>query len=340
LPDLSRQQIKIVREKILNGGVKTPELIEDLLDHLCLAVEKELDQGLSFETAVERTFNNLDEEELKLTEMNTQTLLEGKKIYYPNLSESFGLIVLLFVFSTIAGFCIFALFQGNFGSIFPLALMVSNGMAFGGVIAMAVHWIRESQKNRVIFSFKPLRLYVYTLIFGIVIVSNFWLEPLHHFGWEAMTKPFLKTLNQLFQVGIVTTLLVGMVNIVLVELLLRGVILNGLLKTLTPAKAIISCALFGVVINFFAFPLVAFATHLVQGWLYWKTKSLLSVIASGGFAMVIGTSTVFFLGKPSEPTFTWQEVINNVPVYWSIVAVSLVATYILFRILNEQLSRS
>lgn len=148
------------------------------------------------------------------------------------------------------------------------------------------------------------------------------------------------SITALAQFGFATTLFVGLINTTLVELLLRGIILNGLLKTLTPVKAIFLSAVFGVGINFFVLPLATFSINAFQGWLYWKTKSLLSVITSGGLGMATGTFSMFYLGNPKEFTFTWQELINNDPVYYAIVIASVAATYFLFRVLNKQLSRS
>jgi uncharacterized protein len=342
---LSRQQIRLIKERISQEGVSTAELAEDLLDHLCTCIEEEMENGLCFEKAFEKVFNSLEEDELKLTEMKTQELLEGKKAYYPDLPQSFGLMALFVLWSVLiivfAGAMVRGLDSQPFEEImkadyYPFFIVISNLIIFAPVIAFAVREIKQTQGKTPVFSFRSIPAYVYPVVLCIALLSQFWMEPLAMLSIVPQEE-ILKNAGQLWKHGLIVVALVVVFNSILTELLFRGIILKGLLKTLTPVKAIFWSSLFFMIINF-AIPLFMFTLGFMLGWIYWKTKSLYPTIFMLITGTLVGYCTLFFMGHPGDTFFRWQEWFGNIWLYAGVVAVSLLLTLGLFYYLHRKLS--
>jgi len=340
---LSRQQIRRIKERIGQEGVNTAELAEDLLDHLCTCIEEEMEHGLCFEKAFEKVFNNLEEDELKLTEMKTQELLEGKKVFYPDLFQSF-IIVLVFVGGLLyLRFLLHAVMVSESGEQFreviaayyPLYIIILNTVLFGGVIVYAILQIRKTQGKMPIFSFRPVPLYVYMVVACIAVLFSFWKEPLAMLSLASLEE-ISKNFIPLHKHGLMAVILVAVINSILCELLFRGIILKGLLRALTPGKAILWSSVFFIAVNY-KMPLYVFTLGLIQGWIYWKTKSLLPTI----FLMIFGSITyysfLFYSGNWAE-MFTWQGYFDNLWIYVGVIAVSFLLTLGLFYYLHRKLS--
>ncbi len=340
---LSRQQIKCIKERIGQEGVRTADLAEDILDHLCTCIEEEMEGGLCFEKAFEKVFNNLEEDELKLTEMKTQELLEGKKAFYPDLFQSFVLIIIFVVGSLFLRFVINAVLISDNGeqirevieAYYPLYVVILNTVLFGGVIGYAILEIRKTQGNIPIFSFRPVPPYVYLVVACIATLFLFWTEPLAMLSLVSLEEKS-KILTPLQKHGLMAVILVAVINSILSELLFRGIILKGLLRTLTPGKAIFWSSVFFIAVNY-KMPLYVFTLGLIQGWIYWKTKSLLPTIFLMVFGSVAFYSALFYMGHWGE-MFTWREWFGNLWLYVGVIAVSFLLTLGLLYYLHRKLS--
>ncbi len=53
---ITDEQVDFIEKEILKGDVKSKELRDDLLDHMCCLVEIEIKKGLSFEQAYQKAF--------------------------------------------------------------------------------------------------------------------------------------------------------------------------------------------------------------------------------------------------------------------------------------------
>jgi len=340
---LNRQQIRRIKERIGKEGVNTAELAEDLLDHLCTCIEEEMEQGLCFEKAFEKVFNNLEEDELKLTEMKTQELLEGKKVFYPNLFQSFVVIIVFVVGSLFLKFLIDAVLISDsseqirkvIAEYYPLYIIIINTVLFGGVIGYAILEIRKTQGRMPIFSFRPVPPYIYLVVACIAVLFLFWTEPLAMLSLVSHEE-MVKIYEPLWKHGLLAVILVASANSLLVELLFRGIILKGLLKTLTPVKAIFWSSLFFIAVNY-TMPLYMFTLGLMLGWIYWKTKSLLPTIFLLVFGSVVYYSFLFYSGNWAK-MFTWQGYFDNLWLYVGVIAVSFLLTLGLFYYLHRKLS--
>lgn len=94
---------------------------------------------------------------------------------------------------------------------------------------------------------------------------------------------------------------------VLEEILMRGIVLDGLLKNYNPWKAIIwSSVLFGFIhFNLWQF-VGAFTIGIVMGYLYWKTKSLLLCM----FIHALNNVFAFFSMKLYPEATSWFDIFN------------------------------
>ncbi|MEM6846060.1 MAG: type II CAAX endopeptidase family protein [Bacteroidota bacterium] len=345
---LSKAQISLIKKRIQREGIKTTELAEDLLDYFCVAIEQEVAQGRPFQQAFDKVFDALQRDELKATEMKTQELLEGKKTYYPNLLQSFGLLLMAFAIGWLASKGVQAISIGIedlemrqqwYEQNHLLIVGILNILMFGAPIGYAIWRKRQTQINLPIFSFRAVPVYVYGIILLVAIFAGIWLEPL------AIFSPFFQQrretellLLENFDPLVVVLVTVGFT--ILLELLFRGVILRGLLMTMTPIKAIFWSSLFNALVAYPYFASILFFS-LMLGWIYWKTRSLYPLI----FFVIVGYLTSYiildlmgFSGSAFFQFTWWDYADHNLLIYLPLVIGSLLLTVGLLYYLNRRLS--
>ncbi|GEM_PF-2434060 len=348
---LTKAQISLIKKRIQHEGVKTSELAEDLLDYFCVAVEEKIREGETFESAFENAFNALQEDELKATEMKTQELLEGKKPYYPNLLQSFllalstlpiALVVSWLVFQAVwilaVGIGDLALREQWVKQTYLLNAAITNVFALGVPIGYTIWRKRQTQIKPPIFSFRIVPAYVYGVILLFGLSSSFWLEPLIIFF------PFSQQDRELGLAMLenVDPLLVVLVNVgamILLELLFRGIILRGLLMTMTPIWAIFWSSLFCAITMYAYFPYILLFS-LLSGWIYWKARSLYpSIFLVTAFPLVVYAIFSFLGYSDSYLQFTWWDYVDyKLLIYLPLVIGSSLLTAGLLYYLNRRLS--
>ncbi|MGB3586770.1 MAG: hypothetical protein WBA23_09530, partial [Tunicatimonas sp.] len=166
---LTKAQISLIKKRIQQEGVKTAELAEDLLDHFCVAIEEKMAEGQPFDTALENAFNALQEDELKVTEMKTQEMLGGKKVFYPNLLQSFLLVLSALPIALVVSWLVLQAVQVLAVGINDLALReqwikqtyllnvgITSVFALGVPIGYTIWRKRQTQIKLPIFSFRAV----------------------------------------------------------------------------------------------------------------------------------------------------------------------------------------
>lgn len=96
MPALTTKQVRIVEKKIDAVGLHYTELRDEFLDHICTAIEEKTAAGMTFEAALASEF--LEEDEMKLTEKDTLSLLQQKSIIMHRISSAALLLLLVFTF--------------------------------------------------------------------------------------------------------------------------------------------------------------------------------------------------------------------------------------------------
>jgi hypothetical protein len=77
---LSDEQVAIIQERIDQSQINIPTLRDDVLDHLCCAVESKLEHGKTFEEAVPEAIRELAPDGLDELQQETVFLLNVTKI--------------------------------------------------------------------------------------------------------------------------------------------------------------------------------------------------------------------------------------------------------------------
>ncbi len=93
--ELTESQTALIAEKINEAGLKYYPLKEELLDHLCSATEEKMTEGVSFPEALETLSELFKEDEMKVMEKETLSLLNSKSEFMKKLSLLTLLVVLL-----------------------------------------------------------------------------------------------------------------------------------------------------------------------------------------------------------------------------------------------------
>lgn len=177
----------------------------------------------------------------------------------------------------------------------------------------------------------------FIFIFPLVFSFNMVIEPLTM--WMN-TPEFMKELLHLVSENKISSLLMVVVFAPLLEeLFCRGIILRGLLKHLTPVKAILwSAAIFGVIHMNPWQAIPAFLIGIMMGWIYWKTRSLWATIffhfINNGFAYII---TIFFPELPEDVGY--YQMIPGV-YYYIFYLVALAYTVGILLIMNKFYDKS
>ncbi|MEM9676166.1 MAG: CPBP family intramembrane glutamic endopeptidase [Bacteroidota bacterium] len=344
---LTKSQISLIKKRIQQEGVKTVELAEDLLDHFCVAIEQQVAQGSPFQLAFDQVFATLQEDELKITEMKTQELLEGKKVFYPDLFQSFLLVLSALFFSWLAFQAAQAVAIGIedlemrkqwFEQNYLLIIGFSEVSAIGIPIGYTIWRKRQTQINLPIFSFRTVPVYAYGVILPIGFLSLFWLEPLNLFSvlpriGRELEIPPLENFDPL------VVMLVSIGSMIFLELLFRGIILKGLLMTMTPLKAIFWSSLFcGLLL--YPYFVAIFLLSWMLGWIYWKTSSLYTAIIFTIVGYLTNYTILQLMGFSGSALlrFTWWDYVNhNLLIYLPLVIGSLLLTAGLLYYLNRRL---
>ncbi len=163
----------------------------------------------------------------------------------------------------------------------------------------------------------------------IALASIFLLDYLmQHMSWlhNIMEDTFMQL--QSSWLGILCIALLGPV---VEELLFRGAITKALLKQYSPATAIVVSALiFGIIHINPAQIAGAFLIGLLLGWLYYKTASLIPVI----LVHVLNNSLSIYLSERYSATDTMRSITENDTLYYSCLALALVAFVVSFLFLK------
>ncbi|MFA6335038.1 MAG: type II CAAX endopeptidase family protein [Bacteroidales bacterium] len=263
--------------------------------------------------------------------------------YLPDLKESWVLVFFLVVGGSILSGAI-TLFIGY---LFPGLSGWLEVITYPLIFIPPYLWMIRPYKSRVIES-EPVPVnnpnfgmlgatLSFILIFPLVFAFNMVIEPLTI--WMD-TPDFMKELlNQVSANKTSSLFMLVFFAPVLEELFCRGIILRGLLKHLSPVKAILwSAAIFGVIhLNpWQAIP--AFLIGVLMGWIYWKTRSLWTTIfihfINNGFAYIV---TIFFPELPENAGY--HDMIPGV-YYYIFYLVALAYTAGTLLIMNKYYEKS
>lgn len=215
---------------------------------------------------------------------------------YPSISQSFGIagiiILSMLIFSPV-----FVLTGKYFGKEFAF---LSYYILTMGVPFLIVNGLRK-KKNKIDnktfdFSFCSTKT-ILLIILSLIAIQTGFIFPI--VGLIPMPEYFQKMfMNLAEQNGIYSFISMVIAAPILEELIFRGIILDGLLKSYSPVKSIIiSSLLFGIVhLNPWQF-ISAMIIGVFSGWIYYKTKKIsLSILIH-----MVNNGLAFFAMASSTP---------------------------------------
>jgi hypothetical protein len=263
--------------------------------------------------------------------------------YYPGLGESWWLLVLV----VLAGGILSGILAIIAGLIFPANAQIFPVIFYPIMYLPALfHILFRNRQGVCIFEEKPLHspdygragaLVSFLLIFLMVPAFNIITEPLY--SWMGMPDFMVKLLEQISDNGVAGFITISIFAPFFEEIFCRGIILRGLLKTMSPAKAILwSAFMFGVMHMNPWQAVPAILVGILMGWLYYKTGSLLLTM----FVHFVNNTTSFVVMK-AFPDLPFDSTIRDIipgKYYILIYLLALIYAVLTIFILNKYYGKS
>lgn len=258
---------------------------------------------------------------------------------YPNLKQAFILLLVLLGINVIVSIPLIILFYAltNSMSYNPLMMLSAYGLTF--ILIILFGWWQKSRflQKKYIFPFTKISFIIYPVAFILTICVLFFIDPL--LNLIPMPDFLYRMFVQMFaDKSWSTFVLMSIAAPIGEEMIFRGIILDGFLKIYSPKKAILwSSVIFGIA-HFNPWQFIgALILGAVIGWLYWKTNSLLPGIFVHFVANTTSFVTSFFIDASQAKDLTTRQLIGNNPLYFSLLAASIIVSIFLLQYLNKRI---
>ena len=215
-----------------------------------------------------------------------------KKKPFPNLNQSWLLFGVFLGASLILGIFAGIMYSAavllGFSSpdVFSWAALISYLLTFAAVVAFAYLYAdRKDCELKLIVKPASYRLFAILLFFMPALtilldafISMYDLIPLPY-PLDQIVEKFRESIQDMVKLDLASFLTAVIAAPILEEILCRGIILDGLLKTRDPKSAILWSAFIFAALHMNPWQgTAAFAIGCVTGWIYWKTRSLWACI--------------------------------------------------------------
>lgn len=193
--------------------------------------------------------------------------------YYPDLKQSLGLVIRLFLIGFPFYFIRKYLSTDN-PELNSLTLMLTSLVAQTIIILFGLRVMRKRNNDEYKLKFKHIQFST-LLILGLMGISVGIIAT--ELGRFAPTIPrTAEYFRRIYQPNFYSFIRLVIATPIVEEIFFRGIILEGLLKNYKPIKAItLSAIIFGVVHINPSQIILATLHGLLIGWAYWKTGSLI-----------------------------------------------------------------
>ena len=211
--------------------------------------------------------------------------MDPEKRFYPSLNDSLWLMARWMVISilfSIPGGIIMGILRNGFGMdpsmVISVFILVVYTLPLVIIVRLGVRRIRLRGLQGYRLGFHGLPWITFSLILLVGLSAILLLDPIE--TMIPVTEDFIETYTYMIRPDIFSFLSIVIAAPVLEEILFRGVILEGFLHNYRPRKAILLSALIfgGIHLNLVQIP-GAFLVGIFLGWVYWKTRTLLPVMA-------------------------------------------------------------
>jgi membrane protease YdiL (CAAX protease family) len=345
MTSLTKEQTELIRRSILLKGISDPDLEADLLDHICSAVETRMAAGEHFESAYEAAMGSFGERELQQVQQKTAALLDGRKVFYPGIRQSLGMLFLFFVLYFFGRFFVLNPIMQLDVDFYQRHAILIESTLISGCLLLVIAYAKMELNERgfvqgPIFPFKAVPVGIFPPIAGILLVSGIWMEIATR--WIPIPDALRQVIS--FRLTHYPPVPVFVFSVllfpVLSEVLYRGIILKGLLrKQHGPLKAILVSSLlyaFCWTPHFFG---GTFLVGLFCGWLFYRTGSLLPSVAVQMAAALSTFAGILFFKPQTYEQMAWKSIFPSDALYYGVGLVSLLATILLIWWLKNKFSR-
>lgn len=193
-------------------------------------------------------------------------------------------------------------------------------------------------------SYKVLALFLSTCGLNIILSE---INNISHYFFP-LSKEAITTLNQIIFTNSRSLILIFLIstaiNIILKEILIRGLILKGMLNKYRPELALLAIAVFQVLINFSLYNLVTtFTISILLSWLYIHTRSILDCILASLFFNLLPYLSIYFSPFKIQGFNTkFNTTVHFQPLWFNFLGILLLVSgsWLLFKHLELKINKS
>jgi len=231
--------------------------------------------------------------------------MERSKIYYPTLGQASGLVLVCIAFGIAVGVpleLLALLLPESLRSyeLFRSALdLVVYGLSMGLAIRFGLRKKSLALVERPALRFTRVPVGILVMVCALTVFLGFIIDPIT--ALVPTPQWFEQMMSEALRPNLFSFVSVVVLAPLLEEILLRGIILEGLLKNDSPAKAIFgSAVLFGAIhLNIWQ-GITGMLAGLFLGWVYWKTRSLVPCILMHAVNNLLAFVLAMYMGTEAS----------------------------------------
>lgn len=221
---------------------------------------------------------------------NDNEFKSEKKMTYPSIKQGWGIIGLFLLIATVCSIPYATLKIMHISMNDDLFSFLNYTIPIIILLLITRIWWKKNPKNKGTLSLNAFPLAILPVV--VIMTIAFLLVNIEITSWVPMPEWLREVFKDAIPRNIWGFVTVAIAAPILEELLMRGIVLDGLLRNYSPWKAIVwSAILFGALhLNPWQF-VVGFLIGCALGYLYWKTKSLYLCM----FIHFVNNGIAFFL---------------------------------------------
>jgi len=220
----------------------------------------------------------------------TEAVVLPKQMAYPSIKQGWGILGLFVLITLLYAMPIGILTVFGIDIQHGIFLLVNYSIPLILLIILVRYFWKNNSENGAFLKLKSVPIVLLPMVVVMTIAFS-WINS-EVTSWVPMPQFLEDLFKTMLEPNIWGFLTVAVAAPILEETLMRGIILEGLLKNYNPKKAIIWSALFFGILHLNPWQFVAaFIIALGIGYLYWKTRSLALCI----FIHFVNNATAFLL---------------------------------------------
>lgn len=221
-----------------------------------------------------------------------------------------------------------------------ITLVVANLVTYVGLFWIVFKLCKRCFNGKPLLELSKVSISTYLLLFVFTVAFAIVVEPastaMDHIPLPDALRELMDKLKEFVESMLKPSVAMFFMAVIIApigeEVMMRGIILRGLLKSYSPQKAIFLSAFLFAVIHLNPWQgIFAFIIGSIFGWVYWKTRSILPTI----FMHFINNALAFFgmlyVGEENASK-TLQELVGDkfLPIFLAAAVISLAVGGIIY----------